>query len=99
MKPDLENWAPINGGMKKAVRLGLSLVAGLLLVACGGKAKLSEGDAGTGVYTLVSVNGAQVPTTISHEGVGLQVRSGTFTINADGTCNSRMVFVPPSGKE
>jgi hypothetical protein len=40
-----------------------------------------------------------VPTTISHEGTALQIRSGTFTINADGTCSSKMVFVPPSGAE
>jgi hypothetical protein len=31
--------------------------------------------------------------------VALQVRSGTFTINADGTCSTKTVFVPPSGQE
>ncbi len=52
-----------------------------------------------GVYALVSVNGKPVPASLDHEGATLQVRSGAFTINADGTCGSKMVFVPPSGTE
>ncbi len=51
------------------------------------------------VYTLVSVNGAAVPMTLEHEGAKLVIRSGAFTINADGTCASKMVFVPPPGQE
>ena len=53
----------------------------------------------SGVYALVSVNGAKVPANVSHEGRALQVRSGTFTIKADGKCASKMTFVPPSGTE
>ena len=53
----------------------------------------------SGVYRLVSVNGNKVPARISHEGAVLEVRSGAFTIQADGKCISRMNFVPPSGKE
>jgi len=52
-----------------------------------------------GVYILISVNDERVPASISHDGVTLEVRSGTFTINADGTCSSRTVFVPPTGTE
>jgi hypothetical protein len=52
-----------------------------------------------GVYTLVSVDGKPVPASVSHEGATVTVRSGTFTINADGTCISRIVFAPPSGTE
>jgi len=52
-----------------------------------------------GVYTLVAVNGLKVPMTLEHEGAKLVIRSGAFTINADGTCSSKMVFVPPSGQE
>jgi len=52
-----------------------------------------------GVYTLVSVDGKKLPATIEHEGASLQIRSGKFTINADGNCRSQMTFVPPSGKE
>lgn len=42
-----------------------------------------------GTYTLVTVNGAKLPATVSHEGLNLQVRSGTFTINADRTCSTK----------
>ena len=56
-------------------------------------------DDPTGVYTLVSVNGDPLPATLNHEGATLLIRSGSFTINADGTCVSRMVFVPPPGTE
>ncbi len=52
-----------------------------------------------GAYVLVSVDGKQMPASISHEGATLQVRSGAFNINADGTCSSKTIFVPPSGKE
>jgi hypothetical protein len=40
-----------------------------------------------------------VPASVSHEGVALQVRSGTFTFKADGTCSTKTTFVPPSGSE
>ncbi len=53
----------------------------------------------TGVYTLTTVNGKKLPTTISHEGHALEIRSGTCTINTNGWCTSRMTFVPPSGTE
>ncbi len=51
-----------------------------------------------GTYTLVSINGNALPYTMTHEPPGVRVTSGTFTINADGTCSSKMVFVPPSGQ-
>ncbi len=51
------------------------------------------------VYALVSVNGKPVPASVSHSGTTLLVRSGAFTINADGSCSSKMIFVPPSGTE
>jgi len=52
-----------------------------------------------GIYALTSVNGKTVPATLSHEGNNLQIRSGSFTIGADGRCASKMTFVPPSGSE
>jgi hypothetical protein len=52
-----------------------------------------------GVFTLFSVNGNSVPASVSHDGVALQVRSGSSTINADGTCSSITVFVLPAGNE
>jgi hypothetical protein len=52
-----------------------------------------------GIYTLVSVNGKDVPAALNHEGATLEVRSGSFEITADGKCVSKMIFLPPSHKE
>ena len=45
-----------------------------------------------GIYTLVSVDGKQVPCTITHEGAAVTVKSGLFTISGDGTCSSKVIF-------
>ena len=45
-----------------------------------------------GEYTLVSVDGKTVPCVVSHERRDVIVKSGLFTINADGTCRSQSVF-------
>lgn len=45
-----------------------------------------------GIYDLTAVDGVEVPTTVSHGVVEVQVRSGTFTIKADGTCASKISF-------
>lgn len=72
---------------------------GLAVGSCKKQEIASDAADVAGVYALVSVNGKPVPTGISHEGVTLQVRSGNFTINGDGTCSSKTVFVSPSGSE
>jgi hypothetical protein len=51
-----------------------------------------------GSYTLVTINGTTLPFTVTHEGPGIQVTSGTFTIRPDGTCTSVVAFVMPSGQ-
>jgi hypothetical protein len=81
------------------VRLALLLVAGLCLSACKQGLETVDTKDPTGNYTLVSVDGKQVPTVVTHDGAQLQIRSGAFTISEDGTCTSKMVFVPPSGTE
>jgi hypothetical protein len=77
----------------------LLLVAGLFLSACDAKAQGVERNDPTGVYILVSVDGAKLPATVFHDEVKIEVRSGVFTINADGTCSSKNIFGPPSGDE
>ena len=84
---------------RHVLQLVLLLTAGLLLSACKQETKVAAVADPTGVYTLVSVNGNKVPASVSHDGTALQVRSGSFTIKADGTCGTTTVFVPPSGKE
>jgi len=88
-----------------AMALAAVLALGLLGSACKPAAQTNAGDnakAGdnvTGVYALVAVDGKKLPADISHEGHALQVRSGAFTINADGTCSSKTVFVPAGSSE
>ena len=43
-----------------------------------------------GTYALVTVDGNKVPYTVQHEGHTMTIKSGSFIINADGTCNSKM---------
>jgi len=40
-----------------------------------------------GTYTLITVDGHKVPCTVQHEGHAMAIKSGTFIINADGTCS------------
>ena len=75
------------------------LAVGLFISACQNQPTPANVTDPVGVYALVSVSGKPVPASVSHEGATLQVRSGAFTINPDGTCSSKMIFVPPSGTE
>lgn len=98
MKTD-QNQIAVKAITKHAFQLFVLLTAGLLLSACKPEAQVAKDVDPTGVYALVSVNGSTVPASVSHDGTALQVRSGTFTIKADGTCGTKTVFVPPSGPE
>jgi hypothetical protein len=82
-----------------ALKLIFVLAAGLIMSACAKQESTPNNADFAGVYALVSVNGSHVPASITHEGVAVQVRSGTFTISADGTCSTKTVFVPPNGTE
>lgn len=81
------------------ITLGLFCTLVIGLSACKSKEAASNNAEIAGEYALVSVDGKPVPASISHQGAEMQVRSGTLTINADGTCSTRTVFVPPSGNE
>jgi hypothetical protein len=98
MKTD-QNHVSATLSTKHALHLVFLLTAGIVLSACKQEAKVAVVADPTGVYTLVSVNGNKVPASISHDGATVQVRSGSFTIKADGTCATKTVFVPPSGQE
>jgi hypothetical protein len=96
----LQDHVPVNAiPLATPAFLCFLLAAGLFLSACKQESKVAAGSDPTGVYALVSVSGNKVPATITHDGAALQVRSGTFTIKADGTCSTKTVFVPPSGSE
>jgi hypothetical protein len=84
---------------KCVLQLCFVLTVGLLWSACRQEAKVTTGSDQSGIFALATVNGNQVPASVSHDGVALQVRSGTFTIKADGTCSTKTIFAPPSGPE
>ena len=80
-------------------RLYPLMIAAAFLVACQGTVQTADRADITGIYYLVSVDGAAIPADVSHDGVALEVRSGVFMISADGTCFSRTRFVPPGAAE
>jgi hypothetical protein len=89
----------------KSFVIGLSVVVGFSLAFLSSCEKAPKSGAGAGggelagTYRLLSVDGKNVPTVITHENAKLEIRSGSLTFNGNGTCVSKMTFVPPSGKE
>ncbi len=81
--------------MKKTMLILVVMLVVLAANAFGAEPK--ETNKITGAYALVSVNGSKLPATVSHGDVKIKVHSGIFTINADGTCSSKIIFGPPSG--
>ncbi len=77
----------------------LPLVMAVAGSGCTRKAMVAADVNPAGAYTLVSVDGKQVPCEVEHQGHSLRVSSGSFDIDAGGTCTSKVVFAPPSGKE
>jgi hypothetical protein len=79
--------------------LGLCLMAALLMPAwtgCKPETHVTADINPAGVYTLVSVDGKSLPCNLAHEGAAMTIKSGVFTINADGSCRSQITFSVPS---
>jgi hypothetical protein len=70
-----------------------------VLTGCAPKGKIAGDVDPVGTYALISVDGKNVPCALEHEGHSITVKSGSFVIQADGTCASKIVFVPPSGSD
>jgi hypothetical protein len=95
----------LNGQQGQATRhfLRLCVLPMFMVVVCAGckqDAKVAA-DAKTvaataadinpvGTYALVTIDGNKVPCTVQHEGHTMTINSGSFSINADGTCSSKM---------
>jgi len=77
----------------------LALLTAPLWVGCSQEARVPADANSCGTYTLVSVDGNKVPCTVRHEGAEVAVKSGSFVINADGTCVSTSVFAVASGRD
>ena len=94
----LSQTANIETYTPRILALGLLAVLTLLAVTgCQQETPPAAAREPSGVYNLVSVDGKNVPCNVTHEGVALTVKSGSFTLNADGTCRSLSTFaVPPN---
>jgi hypothetical protein len=77
----------------------LPLLMVAVVVGCKQEPKVAADSNPAGSYALVSVDGNKVPCTVQHEGHAVAVKSGTFIINADGTCISKSVFSVPPGRD
>ena len=75
------------------------LVAALFLAACQQATRPVGENNITDDYYLQKIDGTRLPGTVLHDGVAIEVRSGSFVINANGTCISKTQFVAPDGKE
>ena len=87
---------PVQRPLQFAVACTVAMA--MLAAGCDGTKPAATPAADAKIFKLISVNGATIPATIPHDGVSLQVHSGTFTLGADGTCGTSTVFSPPSGK-
>ena len=97
----------LDGERRRAVwrPLGLCLLVSFMVTAgtgCRPEAKVA-GDTKSaattsadinpvGTYALVSVDGNKVPCTLQHEGHTMTINSGSFSINADGTCSRKIAL-------
>ncbi len=82
--------------------IALILLAALLVAVvtgCQNQSSTSAPAAAIGAYTLVSVNHQPVPCQVMHGATAMTVKSGTFTLNADGTCRSVIIFALPKGHD
>ncbi len=62
----------------------------LCWAGCKQEAKVTADASPVGTYKLVSIDGKPVPCSVQHEGHTMGIQSGSFEINADGTCSSKM---------
>lgn len=90
----------IENNTTRIIALGLLAVTLLLsLVGCKSQSRSIADINPAGTYTLVSVDGKDVPCETKHNGATMTLKSGVFTINSDGTCRSLMTFSLPPHKE
>ena len=79
----------------RILAVGLLAVLLLALAGCKNAATVATEPPPAGVYTLVSVDGKNVPCNLTHEAAAMTVKSGSLTFTADGTCRSLTTSVVP----
>ncbi len=84
------------------IRTFATLFPAVFLIAAGcedsGPTVAANAGKVVGTYTLTSVDGKAVPCALTHGGHSMTVSSGSFVIDADGTCRSKIEFKLPSGQ-
>ena len=85
--------------MMAMLRVFFVTIAVLSLAACQEAVRPVGDNDITGIYYLLKVDGNELPGTVSHDGMAMEIRSGTFVISADGTCFSTTRFAVHGGKE
>ena len=88
-----DRW-PANWCIPLACALLLFLAA---VTGCQQETKVAADIDPSGTYALASIDGKQVPCSLNHEGASLAIKSGSFVINPDGTCSSKMDFSVSNG--
>jgi hypothetical protein len=73
------------------------IVMGLSLPDYGAAQAAAQASAHTGTYTLVAIDGNELPYTPSHVGGAPEIRSSTLTVDSDGTFTATMTYGMPSG--
>ncbi len=76
----------------------LAILVALNFVACNATPRTRDTQFAAGAYTLVTVDGQELPATVTHGDDLVEVRAGRLEIGVDGTCQSTTVFAPPSGR-
>jgi hypothetical protein len=85
--------------MKTLFHIAIALFAILSLSGCQQTVRLADGNDITGIYYLLRVDGNEMPGTAMHDGMPMEIHSGTFFINDDGTCTSKTRFTPQGHEE
>ncbi len=81
------------------VKVIVSLMCVGLLSSCASVPKEDANEVDpVGVYSLISVDGGEVPIMAQHGDHEVYVQSGTFTITHDGTCTSEIIFGPNAAR-
>jgi hypothetical protein len=96
-KPHRAILTKVDRQTSRIVALGLlALILSLALTGCKHSSQNATRLNPAGNYTLISVDGHNVPCLVKHDGVDLTIKSGTFTITTNGQCHSVMNFAPPN---
>ena len=92
---DITTLCDINPQLHQRRLLQLCILSLLTVLICAGCKQHSNATVAAdpvGSYVLVSVDGNKVPCRVEHEGHAVPIQSGTFLINADGTCSSKILL-------